>query len=203
MEEATTRYRAQHQRRLSYMPWLYFNLKPKDRAWAEEWQAELQSQLSTMEQVSFGPGCFVAPEAQIFAEPNREVTFGPACAIAAHAFIHGPVRAGTRVSLNQGVIVEGGRAGVHIGDDVRIAAGAKIFAFDHGMDREYTIREQPVRSRGIYIERDVWIGAGAGITDGVRVGEGAVVAMGAIVTRDVPAYAKVAGVPARIIGRRT
>lgn len=203
MDENIARYRAQHQRRLSYMPWLYFKLKDKDRQWVEQWQQELQSALCAMEQVFFGPGCFLAPEAQIFAEPKRAVVFGPACAIAAHTFVHGPLVAGARVSLNQGVIIEGGRAGVRIGDDVRIAAGTKIFAFDHGMKRGATIREQSLRSRGIRIDSDVWIGAGVGVTDGVHIGEGAVVAMGAVVTRDVPAYAKVAGVPARVIGTRT
>jgi acetyltransferase-like isoleucine patch superfamily enzyme len=46
------------------------------------------------------------------------------------------------------------------------------------------------------------VGANAGITDGVRIGDHAVVGMGAVVTRDVPAYAIVAGAPARVIGDR-
>ena len=61
----------------------------------------------------------------------------------------------------------------------------------------------PLRSQGIDIGRDVWVGANAGITDGVRIGDGAVVAMGAVVTRDVPPGAVVAGVLARVIGERS
>ena len=49
---------------------------------------------------------------------------------------------------------------------------------------------------------DVWIGAHCTITDGVTIGEGAVVGANSVVTRDVPAYAIVAGVPARVIGDR-
>lgn len=184
------------------MPWLYFSLKPKHRVWAEPWQCEVQQHLCAVEEVTFGEGCFLAPEANVFAEPGREVVFGSQCAIAANSFVHGPLQTGDRVSINQGVVMDGGRAGIRIGDDVRIAAGTKIFAFNHGMEPGRTIREQPVRSSGIVIERDVWIGAGAGITDGVRIGEGAVVGMGAIVTKDVPAFAKVAGVPAQVIGER-
>ena len=59
-----------------------------------------------------------------------------------------------------------------------------------------------MRSRGIHIGRDVWIGANAGITDGVRIGDHAVVAMGAVVTKDVLDWTIVAGVPAVVIGDR-
>jgi acetyltransferase-like isoleucine patch superfamily enzyme len=64
------------------------------------------------------------------------------------------------------------------------------------------VREQPVTSRGVRIGRDVWIGANACITDGVTIGDHAVVGMGAVVTRDVPEWAIVGGSPARIIGDR-
>lgn len=53
--------------------------------------------------------------------------------------------------------------------------------------------------RRIHIENDVWIGAKSIIMDGVHIGNGAVVAAGAVVTKDVPPYAIVAGVPAKII----
>src|SRR5580658_1910543 len=52
------------------------------------------------------------------------------------------------------------------------------------------------------IGNDVWIGLRAAIRDGVKVGDGAVIAAGAIVTRDIPPYAIVAGVPARILRYR-
>jgi acetyltransferase-like isoleucine patch superfamily enzyme len=70
------------------------------------------------------------------------------------------------------------------------------------MDPGRPVKDQPVTSRGIRIGADVWIGANAGVTDGVSVGDHAVVAMGAVVTRDVPEWALVGGVPARIIGDR-
>lgn len=200
--EGPARYREQHKRRLSHMPWLYFSLKPEHRAWAEVWQAEVQASLSELETVQIGRGCFVAPEARVFAEPYRTVVIGDGSAIAADAFIHGPVVLGQRVSINPRATLDGGRAGVTIGDDTRIAQGALLFAFDHGLSPDSPIHSQPVRSRGIRIGKDVWIGAGAGITDGVTIEDHAVVALGAVVTRDVPAYAIVGGVPAKIIGDR-
>lgn len=184
------------------MPWLYFQLKEHDRAWATAWQAEVHAALAACERVRLDPTCFVAPTAHVFAEPNREVVVGAGAAIGAEAFVHGPVTLGRNVTLNPRVALDGGRAGIVIGDDTRVATGVTLYAFDHGTAPDRLVREQPVRSRGIVIGRDVWIGANAGVTDGVTIGDGAVVGMGAVVTRDVPAGAIVGGVPARVIGRR-
>ena len=195
-------YTEQHKRRLSYMPWLYFSLKPKHLQWAEPWQAEIQQSLMALETIRFGDGGFVAPEAVLFAEPGRDIVVGDRCQIAAEAFLHGPIRLGHNVGINQGAILDGGRAGIEIGDNTRIAARCTVYAFDHGMDGDRLIREQPVSSRGIRIGCDVWIGAGVGIVDGVTIGDGAVIGMGSVVTRDVAPYSKVAGNPARPIGER-
>ena len=59
-----------------------------------------------------------------------------------------------------------------------------------------------VVTRSIHIEEDAWIGAHAVILPGVTVGRGAVVGAGSVVTHDVPPYAIVAGVPARILRYR-
>lgn len=155
--------RDQHKRRLAWMPWLYFALKPRHRGWVEAWQAEVQTRLLAQETVQLGTGCFIAPDAAIFGEPGRAVV---------------------------------------IGDGTRIASGAALYAFDHGLKPDRDIRDQPVRSRGIRVGRDVWIGANAGVTDGVTIGDHAVVATGAVVARDVPDWAIVAGVPAVVVGDR-
>lgn len=202
MDERAALLREQHKQRLSWMPWLYFSLKPEQRAWAEEWQREVQARLLAVEAVRIGEGAFVAPEARIFAEPRRDVVIGPGCSIAADVFLHGPVVLGRDVSINARVSLDGGAAGIRIGDGTRIATGATLYAFDHGLAPERTVREQPVTSKGIRIGADVWIGANAGVTDGVTIGDHAVVGMGAVVTRDVPEWAIVAGVPAKVIGDR-
>jgi acetyltransferase-like isoleucine patch superfamily enzyme len=188
--------------RLSWMPWMYPRLKASDRAWARAWQAEVHAQLSSFEDVEIAEDAFVAPSARLFAEPGRRVTVGPGACIGHEVFVHGPAVIGADVTLNPRVVIDGGKAGVHLGAGCRVATGARLFAFDHGMVGGQPVREQPVTSVGIRVGADVWIGAGAGITDGVTVGEGAVVAMGAVVTRDVPAGVKVGGVPARVIGER-
>jgi acetyltransferase-like isoleucine patch superfamily enzyme len=187
---------------MAYMPWLYHRAKAEIRAWAEPWQQALQAELCARERVRLGVGCFVAPDARVFAEPHREIVIGDRCSVAAGCFLHGPLRIGDDVSVNPRVVLDGGKAGIVVGAGTRIAMDVHVFAWNHGMAAERGIREQPVRSRGVVIGGDVWIGAGAGITDGVTIGEHAVVGMHAVVTRDVPNWAVVAGVPARVVGDR-
>jgi len=195
-------YRQQHKRRLSYMPWLYASLKPAQREWAQAWQAETQLALRALETVHFGDHCFVAPEANLFAERGRDILVGDYSQIAAECFLHGPIRLGKHVSINQGVVMDGGSAGIEIGDHSRIAARCTLYAFNHSMAPDQPVREQPVTSKGIRIGRDVWIGANVGIVDGVSIGDGAVVGMGSVGTRDVPPGMVVAGNPARVIRPR-
>jgi acetyltransferase-like isoleucine patch superfamily enzyme len=95
-----------------------------------------------------------------------------------------------------------GQGGVTIGDNVIIAPHVQIMAVDHVFDDPgRPILEQGLRAYGITIEDNAWVGAGAIILDGVRVGEGAVVGAGAVVTRDVAPHTVVAGVPARLVRR--
>ena len=91
--------------------------------------------------------------------------------------------------------------GLTIGSDVSIAHGASILTTEHdyGVPGVAT-RDAAVRPAPVTIGDDVWIGAGARILAGVRIGDHAVVGAGAVVTRDVPSGVIVAGVPARPIG---
>lgn len=73
---------------------------------------------------------------------------------------------------------------------------------DHGMERGIPIKDQPLVGSAVVIEDDVWIGAHVTVLKGIRVGSGAVVGAGAVVTRDVPTGAIVAGIPAKVIGYR-
>jgi acetyltransferase-like isoleucine patch superfamily enzyme len=89
----------------------------------------------------------------------------------------GPLRIGSNVSISPEVVIV---TGLHIPDDPG-------FKYD---------------TRPVQIEDHVWIATRAVVLPGVTVGRGAVVAAGAVVTRDVPPLAVVAGVPARQVGTR-
>ena len=113
--------------------------------------------------------------------------------------MHGPLDIGNEVAINHHCILDGGRAGIKLHDQVRIAAYSHLYAFDHGMDLEQPIYQQAVRSQGIEIGRDVWLGAHVGIKDGVTIHEQAVIGMNSMVTKDVEARTIVGGNPAKFI----
>lgn len=116
--------------------------------------------------------------------------------------------------------------GVYMGADVHIECNAEIgdyvmlanrvaFVGRHDHDfralgipvryspwvgsKNYT---SPYRNEKVVIEADVWMGFSAIILSGVRIGRGAIVATGSVVTKDVPSYSIVAGSPARVVGQR-
>jgi galactoside O-acetyltransferase len=90
-----------------------------------------------------------------------------------------------------------GHAAIDIADEVMIAHKVNLITAGHPVEpdqrREY-ITAEPIR-----IDTNVWIGAAATVLPGVHIGEGAVVAAGAVVTHDVPPATVVAGVPATVI----
>ena len=192
------KYREQHKHRLN----LYYSLKPKHRGWAEEWQQEYQAYLMEMETVEIGKNCFISPLAHIFAEPGRKISIGDNTFIAADCTLHGPLEIGNEVAINHHCILDGGRVGIKLHDQVRLAAYCHLYAFDHGMALEQPIYQQPVRSQGIEIGRDVWLGAHVGIKDGVKIADQAIIGMNSMVTKDVAARAIMAGNPAKLIRYR-
>jgi len=96
------------------------------------------------------------------------------------------------------------QARIRIGCRVQIAPNCAFYPYDHGIDRGQRISDQPLTTKGdIVIDDDAWIGTGVTVLSGVRIGRGAVVAAGSVVTRDVPDEAVVAGNPARMVKERT
>lgn len=114
----------------------------------------------------------------------------------------GSISMGRDVYLGPYVTIYG-HGGVTIGDSTLVSMKATILSSNHSVPPLGTdIRSQPDVVLPTAIGRDVWIGANAVVLGGARIGDGAVVAAGAVVTRDVEAGTIVAGVPARPVGRR-
>jgi len=92
---------------------------------------------------------------------------------------------------------------VRIGEQCVIADRAMFIDFDHGVAEV----ERPIRVQGIYkrdtvVGSNVWIGYGACVLRGVRVGDNSVIGTNAVVTKDVPANSVVGGVPAKVLRTR-
>lgn len=105
------------------------------------------------------------------------------------------IHLGERVFINSGCRFQD-QGGVTIGDDSLIGHIAVLATLDHDVhpDRRADMHPAP-----IVIGRKVWIGANATILKGVTIGDGAIVAAGAVVTEDVPADSIVVGAPARVV----
>jgi acetyltransferase-like isoleucine patch superfamily enzyme len=94
--------------------------------------------------------------------------------------------------------------GLAVGRNVGLGPGVRIITSTHaesGIDTP--ILHSPIEFRPVIIEDDADIGVGAIVLPGVTIGRGAQVGAGAVVSRDVPAYAVAAGVPARVMRFRT
>jgi len=103
---------------------------------------------------------------------------------------------GRNVFINQGChFMDMG--GITIGDDVMI--GPKVNLVSSGHPTDPAQRRNGIVKKPITIGNNVWIGVAATILPGVTIGENAVVAAGAVVSRDVPANTIAAGVPARVL----
>lgn len=101
----------------------------------------------------------------------------------------------TRIGLHNTII-----GPVTIGSHVNLAQGITITALNHNFDdSEKRIGQQGISTKEVVLEDDIWVGANAVILPGVTIGKHAVVAAGAIVTKDVPPHSLVAGVPAKVI----
>ena len=96
-----------------------------------------------------------------------------------------------------------GNGGVSIGNNVLLGPRVTVNTVGHQHNSMTTpINHQPLTLAPVTIQDNVWIGLGATILQGVHIGSGAIIAAGAVVTKDVPANAIVAGVPAKIIRMR-
>ncbi len=111
------------------------------------------------------------------------------------------IRIGRKCGFNRFSLIDASEL-IEIHDFVRVGPNCYITDHDHGMDLDRPVTKQPLVSKPVVIERDAWIGAGVTILKGVRIGEQAVIAAGAVVTKDVPAREIHGGVPARKIGMR-
>lgn len=109
---------------------------------------------------------------------------------------------GNDVSINRGCefypSFYNKKATIQLGNNIRIGPGVKFFTAGH----DYKSIQLPDISKKIEIKDNVWIGANSSILKGVKIGEGAVIAAGSIVTKSIPPYEIYGGIPAKKLKNR-
>ena len=115
--------------------------------------------------------------------------------------IDGDIDIGENSFINSfGYIISGN--GIKIGDNVLIGPYVKLLAAEHSFsDLDKPILFQPTLNSNIVINDNVWIGANSTILSSVVIGEGAIIAAGSVVTKNVDSYCIYGGVPAKLIRR--
>ena len=135
-------------------------------------------------QVKIGCNCRLQPD--IFFNYDHYWTPGPSIIIGNRCFIG----RGTEFNI-QGKIT--------IGEDTLIASGCVFVDHDHGIDPNTPRSEQPNQISPIKVGCNVWIGAKVVVLKGVEIGDGAIIAAGAVVTKSIPAAEIWGGVPAKLL----
>lgn len=122
---------------------------------------------------------------------------GENISIGRHAIISNKVYLGTNSGIGNNCELYGE---IHIGDNVLMAPEVIMYTVNHNYQKNKLILEQGVDDeKPIFIGNDVWIGRRCMIMPGCHIGDGVVIGAGAVVTKDIPPFAIIGGVPARII----
>jgi acetyltransferase-like isoleucine patch superfamily enzyme len=146
-----------------------------------------------------GPGVVLQIGKQARIELGRWSWIGHGTKIRSH---EGFVSIGAKTVLGQECTISAFQH-VSIGRECVIADRVMLIDFDHGVvEVDRPVRQQGIYKRDVRVGNNVWIGYGACILRGVTIGDNAIIGTSAVVTRDVPANAVVAGVPARLIRMR-
>ena len=108
---------------------------------------------------------------------------------------------GKNITVGKNVFINSGckfqdQGGITIGDGTLIGHNVVLATLNHGIAPE---ERHDLFPAPIHIGKNVWIGANAVVLPGVAIGDHAVIAAGAVVTKDVPANAVVGGIPAKVI----
>jgi acetyltransferase-like isoleucine patch superfamily enzyme len=113
------------------------------------------------------------------------------------------IRIGNNVGIGEYAYL-GGAGGLEIGNDCIVGQYFSCHPENHNFERtDLPIRMQGVNRKGISIGNDCWIGSKVTVLDGVTIGDGCIIAAGAVVTKSFPANSIIGGVPAKRLKDRT
>ncbi len=137
----------------------------------------------------------------LFGSYGRNFRFDPR-----GVYTYNNIQVGDDISLGQRPVLIATRSKIVLGSKVMFGPSVTIIGGNHTtsyvgrfMSDIQETDKLPEDDSDVVIQDDVWVGAGAIILHGVTIGRGSIIAAGAVVTRSIPPYAVVAGVPARVL----
>jgi acetyltransferase-like isoleucine patch superfamily enzyme len=146
---------------------------------------------------------------KIFITWPHQVALGDDCILEHNIYFKfdGIWRRGSSIIIGSKVFIGNGcefnvRKSIVVGNNSLIGSGCRFIDHDHGTKLDKLIRDQQGTEKSIIIGNNVWIGSNVVVLKGVEIGEGAIVAAGSVVTKNVPPNTIVAGIPAKIIQNR-
>lgn len=147
-----------------------------------------------------GKNTLIRPNTRIDLMPYNPFYLGDDSTIEDFATLNngvGAIHIGNRTRIGIACVLIGP---VSIGNDVMLAQNIVISGLNHSYENIHIpISQQPCTTAEIVVEDEVWIGANAVITAGVRIGKHSVVAAGSVVTKNIPPFSIAVGNPARVI----
>ena len=158
--------------------------------------------------VHFGKNVFIGDRVVIFQDKDGGVVeIGDRVHVYGEAFIQtgsgGSIKIGDDSHIHPRCQISAYKSSILIGDQVQIAPNCAFYPYNHATEPGKLIREQPFCSKGdIIVGDDVWMGFGVIVLDGVRIGKGAVIGAGSVVTHDIPDGGIAVGSPARVVKMR-
>ena len=170
------------------------------------------SVLNCVRKIKIGNNLCIDRNCYINALSNEGITFGNNVSIGKYTCIE---CSGTLKNLGKGLIIGnnvglgthgffGCAGGIEIGDDTIFGNYVSLHSENHNYaDTHIPIRLQGVNRKGIKIGKDCWIGSKTTILDGTEIGEGCIIAAGAVVRGKIESYSIIGGVPAKTIKKRS
>ena len=151
-----------------------------------------------------GPGTTAREGFSVANEGRLEIGSGVSFGLGVELIVYagGRIVIGDNVFVGNGCVIHADRGSISIGDDTLIAEHVSIRASNHGKAAGRRLREQPNRVEDVVVGSDVWLGKGAIICAGAKVGDGCIIGANSVVNRETEPQSICAGAPARPIGRR-